>query len=620
MCSPPFASTPKVPAPFVSSTHMPSGFNSETLSLRRLLSAAVQLTIPDYQRPYSWTIKEAEQLLDDLNLALDEAQTSDATDAGYFLGAVLLMEHPAGKGNGTGTPVLHDIVDGQQRLVTLTILLAVLRDLIADKGGSIESLVQPLIWSGEQSHPVPRISLRGQECEFLRSHVQELGASAIMPSEDALTPGEARIIAVREHLAEELFERDTAELEKFAGYLVDSCHFAVITTSTVDRAHRIFAVLNERGRPLARNDILKAQILGAIDPARRGPHTQAWEQIEHDLGGDFEGLFSHIRAIEDRGRSKVIRGIADLVSSSGGAEAFFDRFLVPYAKIFTVLKSQAAGDVTGQSAEWHTIRRCLAYLGWLGSADWMPAAMLYWRQCKGDPAALAAFLARLDRLAYALRLLGIGADKRRARFHSVVSAIRQDAQLDAADNPLELTRDELRNINYNLRNLHARSQLTCKLVLLRLNDEMAGAEQNLEPGDLTVEHVLPQKPGRNSQWREWFPAADQRETCTQSLGNLILVSKIENDKARNLDFARKCEVYFARGIETVPPITRDVHGQTDWRAEAIQSREARLLQLINCLWRLEPVAARSGTSTKPPPSPLPPQPAVRRRRRQSDGD
>ena len=155
---------------------------------------------------------------------------------------------------------------------------------------------------------------------------------------------------------------------------------------------------------------------------------------------------------------------------------------------------------------------------------------------------------------------------------------------------------------------------------MNVNDEVAGSAQNLEPGNLTVEHVLPQKPGRNSQWRDWFPTADQRETCTQSLGNLILVSKDENDRARNMEFARKREVYFAGGIDMVLPITRDVHAQSVWLAADIQARETRLLELINHLWRLESVAARSSTQPKPNPRSPAPQPAVRRRQRPAEGD
>lgn len=577
---------------------MPSGFNSETISLGQLLADPFTFRIPDYQRPYSWTTKEAEQLLDDLYLELDAASLEEP-EAGYFLGAVLLMEHEVSAVTDGSTSRVYDIVDGQQRLVTITILLAVIRDLIAEEGGSAEELSHPRLWTRSDVGEIPRIILRGRDGEFLRAHVQQPGASSTMPTDDDLTIGETQILSVREHLAEALFGQSVDDLTRLARYLIDACFFAVITTRTVDRAHRIFSVLNERGRPLARNDILKAQILGAIAAARRGAYTRTWERIERELGGDFESLFSHIRTIEERSRAKVISGIADLVEGGGGPERFFKDVLEPYAEIHSLLMHPAKGHALSPA-----ITRHLTYLGWLSSAEWMPAAMLFWHKHAADAASLEAFLVRLDRLAYGVRLLGLGADKRRSRFLAVLSAVRNGANLDAPDSTLELARDELRNIQYNLRNLHSRSQLTCKLVLLRLNDEISDKPQQLEPGQLTVEHVLPQKPGKQSQWRLWYPTADEREASVQSLGNLVLVTKEENDKARNLELARKQECYFAHGVEQAPAITRALHGLAEWRPEHIKEREDRLLALVNKLWRLDPGRGRApadAVAEVPPP-------------------
>ena len=128
-------------------------------------------------------------------------------------------------------------------------------------------------------------------------------------------------------------------------------------------------------------------------------------------------------------------------------------------------------------------------------------------------------------------------------------------------------------ILYNLRNLHSRSPLTCKLVLLRLNDELSGAPQGLSPGDYTVEHILPQKPGRTSAWRSWFPSAEEREVCTNSIGNLVLVTREQNDKARNAELPRKLDIFFrAQGVQ-VPRITAELEGIAEWRAPQLLARE-----------------------------------------------
>lgn len=594
---------------------MPAGFRSETLSLADFFRLG-RFRVPDYQRPYSWTTREAEQLLDDIAVARDDSVDSDAEETGYFLGSVLLMSArarslPGNSQSGTpeASPVVYDIVDGQQRIVTLTMLLALLRDLLGNEASAFKSALNDLIWDTSTSGSrEPRVSLRERERRFLRDFAQEPGGTEIMPPEDDLSLGEGRMLAVREHLAEALVGLSREELETLARYLMDFCHFSVITTRSVDRAHRMFTVLNNRGRPLDRNDILKAQLLGGIAADRQQQFTEVWDGLEQRLGNEFDSLFSHIRSIELRARTGIISGISDLVEQAGGVEPFFQRTLQPYARIYETLQVRPVAKPADRSP----VSRYLTYLGWLNSTDWMPPAMLFWHQCNGDPARLETFLCRLDRLAYALRMLGIGGDKRVTRFNALTAALREGRDLSLADSPLELSRDELRNINYNLRNLHTRSQLTCKLVLLRINDRMAGVPQDLDPASFTVEHVLPQKPSRSSDWRQWYQSADERERCTQSLGNFVLVTRSENDRARNLELARKLEVYFSGGPDAALHITRDLLGVTEWRPAQVLAREENLIEAIRALWQLELPRTSNGNDGATAPEP---QPARRKRRR-----
>src|SRR5262249_50202878 len=147
------------------------------------------------------------------------------------------------------------------------------------------------------------------------------------------------------------------------------------------------------------------------------------------------------------------------------------------------------------------IARTLGYLLWLPASDWVPSTMLWWLGKGKDPAELVWFLKALERLAFGPRIMGLGSSRRAQRFPGVHAAIRAGADLRTAGSPLTLLRDELRNIDYNLKDLHARSAPLCKLLLLRLNDEMAGSPQNLAAANLTVEHVLPRKHGAASAWR-----------------------------------------------------------------------------------------------------------------------
>ena len=214
--------------------------------------------------------------------------------------------------------------------------------------------------------------------------------------------------------------------------------------------------------------------------------------------------------------------------------------------------------------------------------------MLALRQYADDPARGTMLLKEIDRLAHVLRLLCYGTNKRKRRFAEVVDLIKSGAQISSSEPPFRLSREEIRNIGYHLRSPYKRDQQVCKLLLLRLNDEVTRSTTLLEPGDYSVEHVLPQRPGAKSEWRRWFTDAEEREMCTESLGNLVVVTQKQNDRARNQEFARKREIY--RGTVDDPPvlpITRDAVEASAWRAADIRAREERLLGLVREIWGIE---------------------------------
>ena len=80
-------------------------------------------------------------------------------------------------------------------------------------------------------------------------------------------------------------------------------------TRDIDRAHRLFTVLNERGRALQRNDILKAELLKNIPDERRAAALEKWDAAAQLLGAKFETFFSHVFSIYGRGDTKIIAGV-----------------------------------------------------------------------------------------------------------------------------------------------------------------------------------------------------------------------------------------------------------------------------------------------------------------------
>jgi hypothetical protein len=278
---------------------------------------------------------------------------------------------------------------------------------------------------------------------------------------------------------------------------------------------------------------------------------------------------------------QIIAGILE-IAESGGEQAFIEKVLAPSAHIVDEIHHARHSGSPHSPA----ICQYLRYLGWHSFSDWKPAVLTWWTKYGDDARGLERFLAKLDRLAFGIRILGIGGSKRAGRFGAVIDAIQAGRDVMGDDSPLQLTRSELRTIQHNLGDMHGRHASTAKHLLLRLTDAMAGKPQSLSlPGNMTVEHVLPKKLSSASEWRRWHPDPEERERCTNSLGNLVLVTKDQNDKAGNHEFARKLEIYFeTRGAPAVA-LNAGLRGKSEWKAREIMAREAELFQLIEGLWQ-----------------------------------
>ncbi len=251
------------------------GLPTASLTLSDLFSSPFHFSVPHYQRPYSWTTAEAGQLLDDVLAAAGIGGDPATIEPDYFLGTIILIDESGGdlpKGRERDARTF-EIVDGQQRLVTLAVLAAVLRDFATERwrwGGRnrLDQLVSADT-AATRAHGVRyRIELRAQERDFLETYVQTRGACASAAPVETHSLAEERLLAVRELFRAELAALDEAERRRLADYMCEQCHFVVVLTRDIDRAHRLFTVLNERGRILQRNDILKAELLKSVSPAR----------------------------------------------------------------------------------------------------------------------------------------------------------------------------------------------------------------------------------------------------------------------------------------------------------------------------------------------------------------
>ena len=569
------------------------------LKLSDLLSGPFQLNVPVYQRPYSWGGAQVQQLIDDLLEASGLASNTEADDS-YFLGNILLMDSP-----GTMTlritpkmsPREFDVVDGQQRLVTLLTLFCVLRDLESTPKKPLSKRVQAMILAQQGSRFFRterfRMHLSGRDRSIFEEFVLKDGSTKLSPEQPSLTAAERSVLAMRDLLVAELKVLPEETRIKLFDFIVDQCNVVVIISHDIDRAHRMFVVLNERGKQLQRDDILKADVLSRVPASDIGWVAESWDKASADLGKHFEIFFSHVRTIYGYDSRKVVTGVRSVINDAGGAAPFINSVFMPLAGTYQIIR---AGTAPGLPAD---IVRRLQYLNRLADGDWAPAAMLALTNWERDPDRATMLIAEIDRMAHMTRLLTAGTGKRERRFADICDVIRSGEPIDESHAAFQLRREETRSIAFHLKDLHKRAPKICKLILLRLGDVSAGRIVAVNPDHYTIEHILPQRPSATSEWRQLFPTAEDRSQCVESIGNLVLITQEQNDKARNASFDVK-KVIYAQVSNGVPllPITAEVLSVAQWTREEIEAREQRLLTMISNLWRMDVPVAKATQRSK----------------------
>jgi hypothetical protein len=573
-----------------------SVYPTASLSIAELFSGPYLLNIPLFQRPYSWGREQAEQLLDDLMEAAGLGGSNESEQT-YFLGAVVLMDAPGAETvrlSAKMTPREFGVIDGQQRIVTLMTLLAVLRDLESDPKKPVGKRVSSML--------VAQLGTRFFRTERFRMHVAT-GERAVFEG-NVLLPGssvqpaylaspsvpEATLLEVRDRFVAVLSQMTNTARRTLADYVADCCYVVVIVGSDIDRSHQMFVVLNERGKKLQRNDILKSDILSRMAASNAKWAADVWDEMALALGEGFEAFFGHVRTIYGHGRLQIVSGVRQVIRDCGGSEAFFRDVFLPLAQAYVLVRSNGANVLTPD------MQRTLTYLNRLPEGDWAPAAMMALKDWTRDPGRAALLLREIERLAMLTRLLCAGSGKRVRRFAELIKAMREDELIDEAHPVLQLSREEVRGIAFHLKDFHKRNPKICKLLLLRLGDEVEGEMDAVDPDLYTIEHVLPQRPSATSPWRQVFASTEERSQLVDSLGNLVLITQQENDRARNATWDDKKAIY-AKGSAKAPvlAITRDVLGESEWRKAQIEARETRLLQLIEQLWRVDLLAQRPGS-------------------------
>ncbi|MBN3922637.1 DUF262 domain-containing HNH endonuclease family protein [Nostoc sp. NMS4] len=549
-------------------------------SISKVFSNDFVFTIPLYQRPYAWTTEQAGELLEDLITALGDGNKTIDEINPYFLGSIVLIKRDKPDAQ---------VVDGQQRLTTLTILIAVLRTLLPKE--QTNHLTKYLYQEGdpfEGTCNIYRLRLRERDAQFFNEYIQdECGIGKLQDLNVSKKSDSCKKIKENGLLfIQRLRQFNESQLFRLVQFIVTRCFIVVVSSPDFDSAYRIFSVLNNRGLDLSPTDILKADIIGEIPDIEKEQYNSKWEEIEDYLGrDDFKELFSHIRMIYRKAKlaDTIIKEIREYVKPLVNPQNFINKTLIPLADSFEQVK-RTSYTSTNRASE---VNKLFEWLNRIDNSDWIPPAILYLSKNCNDSEKLVYFFTDLERLTAGLMIKRANINERIGRYGRLLTAIDKEEDLYKPDSPLQLTSEERNDILDILKKDLYLIEKIRLYVLLRLDAALTGGDASYNFPTITVEHVLPQSPNPNSVWVQWFPDQKERGNFVHLLGNLLLLSRKKNSEAQNYDFAKKKEIYFT-GKTGVSPfaLTTQVLKEQEWTPEVINKRQKHLIDKLKEIWRL----------------------------------
>jgi hypothetical protein len=558
------------------------------MSVGEMLTRFHKYTIPDYQRVYAWGEDQVKLLLSELEKATSGKAVEDKV--WLYLGTIYLAV-PFGSQEA-------EIADGQQRILTVTMLYAAGRDLAEDPADA-ERLHAVLLAPGANADtPLFRFVPRDLDAGFFRQWVQERGATLRahpldgsgeeaegLPGTEAMFSESRRhIIANRDTIVARLRLLGSNGRRRLFEAMEASTEMVAITAPTLEEARNAYASTQTRGLRQAETDKLKAELIGDCPRSLRARLAGRWEESEAILGQDnLAELLQHMIVVRAERKAQHALEV-DLFSAFDlpkEAERYIEGELVPSAQAY---KRICAAGKTGSGREGR-INGHLATLLRTTHDGWKAPALLALRQLGDDPAKLERFLRDLERLAAVMMIAGVDPNDMIQRYVAVIRQIK--AGRAGAPDALEPSGAELnRARDCLLETRFAQRDRFRMPLLLKLNDLFAKTVQAIDPRMVSCEHILPRNLPKGSPWRELFYDAQRKRydgaSFVHTLGNLAILTHQDNRCANTLPFPEKRVILKRSDF----PLTRDAAKVKIWSPRAVTERTERLAGLLIGHWHL----------------------------------
>lgn len=538
-----------------------------------ILTENKKFIIPSYQRPYSWTVDNAEQLIDDIY------KSSQSEENEYFIGSMICIN----KGQNQ-----YEVVDGQQRLTTLSIIVSELKKIIPIQGikDDLQKRVLPIdVYSDETDEP--RLIVRKKEYDLYKYYILQVSKD-YKPEKPSDT--ELVFISNAETIRDYLLRLSVDELKLLAKYILQNVYIVFVQTDDFASSFRLFNVLNSRGLPLSNADLLKNALFESASTHNKKSEQieSAWSQIEDMVGVRRLDKFLTLHKLsEKKDRDRVLQKgfeafIENLQQQFDGDAIAMSLMLVNSAKNYT--------KILENDFEHPSIRRKIASLSNLGVDEWIPPVMAFMnRMARTEDFNLddfSQFITAFEKVYMHGWLKKQIKSQREMVCYSALVAINNDMPFDSVINQINQHADNsgfIAALDEDLYEPRPNQVNLIKAILLRLDMEQQDESViKTYTGRITIEHILPQALV-NEYWINRFQP-QEHVYWLHKIGNLTLISGSKNSEAQHYDFIKKKSIYEKLNSKSSFDLTKDVCNSSEWGLAELKMRHEKMKTQLKKLW------------------------------------
>ena len=552
------------------------------------LKKSPQFVIPIYQRTYSWTEKECRQLWDDIV----RCGSSDKIGV-HFVGSIVYVE--SGLSQVTHqAPLL--VIDGQQRLTTVSLLLAALAKAVAESepfdGFSQRKIKNYYLVNPEETGE--------RHFKLLLSQTDKASLTALVGDGEAPQQASIRINANFESFKRWIAE-GKVDLATLCRGLAKLVVVDIALTRDQDNPQLIFESMNSTGKELSQADLIRNFILMGLEPVLQTKlYEQFWRPMEVDFGQEaygthFDGFMRHyltvmtgeipnINAVYDAFKGHARNSRADFPDDMSHIESLV-REIRNYARHFCAMALGKEPD-TELKLAFHDLRELKVDVAY-------PFLLELYHDYKADMLSKADLLASVRLIeAYVFRraICTIPTNSMNKTFATFTKALKKDRYFESIQAHF-LTLPSYRRFpsddkfrqdfqNRDLYNFRSRSYWLRRL-------ENHGRKERVAVDEYTIEHILPQNENLSPKWREALGEEWQRiqQTWLHTLGNLTLTAYNSDYSDRAFTEKRDMPDASEKGLKQSPlKLNQGLGILETWNEETIKARATKLAEIGVGVW------------------------------------